>query len=77
MSVEKQIENLTRGVYRNRVGAELHVLNPVIRVREYRLLDSDIWEAEAVDPLFGSTDYLVTVHSMNSSGYELVTEEPA
>lgn len=61
------------GLYRNRLGSELEVLNPVMAVREFRTL-GDIYEAVQPSDLFGPTYYLVTPASMQESGYELVEE---
>jgi hypothetical protein len=60
------------GVYRNSQGAELHLIRPQYRAGAYRLLHSDIWEAEARDSLFGTTYYLVTATSLRECGYTRV-----
>lgn len=61
---------------RNPLGAELHALRPVLReLAGYKVLAAGIWVVEDFDPLFGTTEYLVTAEGMAACGYTLVTEE--
>lgn len=66
---------MKRGVYRNRVGAELTVTGPIKSVGKYSMLrGSTIYEAVAVDDLLGNTHYLVTEESLREATYGLVDE---
>lgn len=64
-------ERIQAGVWKNKAGASLRVLWPVMTVREFRSLGG-IWEAEGMEPLFGREAYLVTEDSLADAGYELI-----
>jgi hypothetical protein len=61
------------GLYRNELGAELHVQGLSPRIGLFLSL-GDTYEAVARDSLFGNTWYVVTEKSMAESGYQLVEE---
>lgn len=61
------------GTYRNHLGAELTVTEPVMEVGYFRTLGL-IWKAEARDTIFGNEHYLVTDESLEQSGYELIED---
>lgn len=63
---------MKRGLYRNRLDKELHVVAPA--GMHMKVLSDDIWIAEAHDDLFGTTVYVVTAHSLADAGYELIKE---
>ena len=63
--------NVPRGLYRNKVGAELHVTG-VAMPSEYGTLAGDISVAESRDPVFGTSRHLVTEASLAECGYELI-----
>lgn len=73
--------NIPRGLYRNRLGAEIRVFGWVgdrvgVNVHGLRTLGGDIAYAESFDDLFGTRDrFIVTEDSLRNCGYELV--EPA
>lgn len=62
------------GTYRNRAGAELRIVGPWMGTHRVKTLGG-IYEAEAPDPLFGPTTYIVTEQAMSDAGYELVEPE--
>lgn len=64
---------MKRGLYRNTVGAELRVLEPVMAVGRFRSLGG-IYRAEPGDRIFMEPDFLVTQSAMDAAGYELVEE---
>ena len=69
-----------KGLWRNRLGAELHVIEPavyVLRTFGVDALSDDIWHAERRDALFGTKHYMVTVESLASAGYERADGEEA
>lgn len=66
--------NVKKGLYRNRLGAELHVTGIASILTGYNTLSGDIAIAESRDELFGTRVYLVTEQSLTSAGYELVKE---
>jgi hypothetical protein len=61
------------GLYKNSLGAELHVVGFTPRPGGYMSL-GDTYEAVARDSLFGDSRYIVTEKSMAESGYELMKE---
>lgn len=70
--------NVARGMYRNRVGAELHVIGYAsdrigIPIGYENL--GGIHVAESRDKLLGTTVYLVTAESLKDCGYELIEPE--
>lgn len=73
--------NIPRGLYRNRLGAEIRVFGWVgdrvgVNVHGFRTLGGDIAYAESYDDLFRSTDrFIVTEDSLRNCGYELVEPE--
>lgn len=67
--------NVTRGLWRNSLGAELHVMgfaNDNIGIPIGFKTLGHIYVAEARDDLFGTSVYLVTSASLEDCGYELV-----
>lgn len=62
------------GKYKNRLGMVLHVMGPFYGNRRTSTLGG-IYEAEARDPLFGVTTYLVTQASMAGAGYEPISDD--
>lgn len=69
-------KNVPKGLYRNTLGVELHVIGVARRSTGYQTLGGDIAIAEDRDDLFGTTTrILVTEHSLKDCGYELI--EPA
>jgi hypothetical protein len=67
-------ESMKNGLYRNDLGAELHVERFLLNPGGYKTL-GDTFEAVDRDPLFGKTRYIVTEKSMKECGYELIEEE--
>ena len=65
---------LRTGLWRNPLGAELHVTNGYFTMRDlgssWQFLSDDIYVGERRDDLFGSSWYLVTEASLASAGYE-------
>lgn len=71
--------NVTRGLYRNTLGAELHVIGLVSRRIGIDIGFESIggvYVAEARDDLLGTTHYLVCAASLKDCGYELIEEQP-
>lgn len=64
---------MKNGMYRNRLGAVLHVTGFALKPGGLCTL-GDTYYAESRDPLFGTTPYVVTGTSMTDCGYELVEE---
>ena len=74
------MRNVPEGLYRNSLGAELHVIGYAsdrigIPIGYENL--GGIYVAEARDDLFGTVVYLVTEASLKDCGYELVQETQA
>jgi hypothetical protein len=64
---------MKNGLYRNTLGAELHVIGFTPRPGGYMSL-GDTYEAVARDSLFGDSRYIVTEKSMTESGYQFIEE---
>lgn len=62
------------GLYRNSLGAELHVTGPFPGSMTALTIGGIYW-AESREVLFGPLQYLVTPQSMLDAGYELIEEE--
>jgi hypothetical protein len=67
--------NVPKGLYRNSLGAELHVVGVARHGTGWPTLSGDIAIAEDRDELFGTSVHLVTEASLKDCGYELI--EPA
>lgn len=67
------VRNVPRGIWRNRLGAELEVIGYATREQTgFEFLAGDIALAIAHDDLFGDSHYLVTEASLATAGYKLV-----
>lgn len=62
------------GEYRNQLGAALHVTGPWLTAGSRVQSLGGIYQAEARDELFGTTQYLVTKESLADCGYVLVDD---
>lgn len=62
------------GLYRNKLGAEMHVTGSFAGTAATRTIGGIYW-AENRESFFGPMQYLVTPQSMIDAGYELVEEE--
>lgn len=67
--------NVKRGMYRNSLGVELHVIGTALPMNGWPTLAGDIAIAEDRDALFSRT-LLVTETSLENCGYELIEEAP-
>lgn len=73
LTTAPRVRNVPRGVWRNRLGAELDVIGYATRERTgFDFLAGDIALAIAHDDLFGDAHYLVTEASLAAARYELV-----
>lgn len=66
-------KNVKKGMYRNSLGVELHVIGTALPMNGWPTLGGDIAVAEDRDDLFPRT-ILVTEASLTSCGYELIEE---
>lgn len=67
--------HLANGLYRNDLGAELHVIGGWITPVGSRVMSiGGIYVAESRDRLFGTVVYHVTPESMRAARYELIEE---
>lgn len=73
---DDKFQNVKRGLWRNDLGAELHVVDTANRRSGYQTIGGDIAIAEDRDELFGTTVVLVTNHTLSRCGYELIEEAP-
>jgi hypothetical protein len=70
---EDKFQNVKPGLWRNDLGAELHVIGTASRRSGVTTIAGDIAIAEDRDPLFKTvTTVLVTNHSLQRCGYELI-----
>lgn len=69
---EDKFRNVPPGLYRNSLGAELHVTRTAMPMDGVNTLAGDIAFAADRDELFGTTYHLVTLHSLERCGYELI-----
>lgn len=67
--------NVPRGLYRNTLGAELHVVGVARPGTGWPTLSGDIAVAEDRDEMFGTSIHLVTHASLKDCGYELIAGE--
>lgn len=71
---EDKFQNVTRGLWRNGLKAELHVIGTASRRFGVTTIAGDIAVAEDRDPGFRTVTVLVTNHSLRRCGYELIEE---
>lgn len=71
---EDKFQNVKRGLWRNELGAELHVIGTANRRHGVTTIGGDIAIAEDRDPGFRTVTVLVTNHSLQRCGYELIEE---
>ena len=64
--------SVPRGLYRNHLDVELHVVATATPSMGIPTLGGDIAIAEQRDELFGTTTHLVTEASLKACGYELI-----
>lgn len=74
--VSQGCQNIPAGIYRNRVGAEVRVVEIAMEVGHCRTLGGDISIAEQESGYGPKWYWLVTARSLAEAGYEKVGELP-